>query len=58
MEALTAHADITRALWETNMKRFEQEKNEFWKNAVEARYQEMMKARASFEKLLKERGLL
>ncbi len=58
LEALTAYADITRALWENNMKRFEQEKNEFWKNAVESRYQEMMKARAAFERLLKERGLL
>jgi hypothetical protein len=58
LTALTAYTDITRALWENNMRRFEQEPNEFWDNAVKGRYAEMIKAKESFEKVLKERGLI
>ena len=58
LAALTAYANITISLWESNLRRDERDPTEFWKNATGTRYAEMMKVRDSFEKLLKERKLI
>jgi hypothetical protein len=58
LAALTAYADLTRALWENNAKQYEKEPTEFWGGAMKMRYEEMMKARDAFTKILKERGVL
>ena len=62
LAAMTACADITKALWEKNYEQFTTKQPHpdpsFWKNAMEVRYHEMMHGRSAFEKILKERSLL
>jgi hypothetical protein len=62
LSALTAYADVTRALWESNRDRLlaadSPEERTKWKDAEGVRYQEMMLARQTFERILKERGIL
>lgn len=60
LAALTSYADLTLALWQNNQQNTERDpsRRKFWEDAAEARYDEMMVARAAFEKLLREKGLL
>jgi hypothetical protein len=60
LAALTSYSDLTLALWQNNQQNAEREpsRRQFWADAAKTRYDEMMVARAAFEKLLKEKGLL
>lgn len=62
LSALASYSEITKALWESNMKNVEKmelpkEKEEARKQAL-YRYDEMMRARTACEKILMERELI
>jgi hypothetical protein len=63
--ALTAYAEITKALWQHNTQESkhadpgnEPGQAQWWQNAAGVRYNEMIKAKEAFEKTLRERGVL
>lgn len=63
--ALTAYAEITKALWQHNTNQAKEAEPgdqpgqaDWWKNAAVVRYKEMIKTKEAFEKTLRTRGVL